>query len=323
MKALICEMCGSNDVVKQDGLYVCQNCGTKYTVEEARKMMIEGTVEVKGTVKIDDSIEFQNILELARRAKDSGNAEDALRYYEMMLVKDPNNWEANFYVLYYKAESSNKTNYRERLNAAKRLNVSLSFILGLAKKSVFDEKELEDALTEICSRCILLADTIYAKEGASMLYNLGDLIVEEFGDTYGALSEKVWKKGVRINGKMSGVKEQKEERKIMRIYTEKINKYDPSYSMPEYNWGCYVATAVYGSYNCPEVWTLRRFRDNTLDASWYGRTFIKTYYAISPALVKWFGETRWFKKMWRKPLDRMVSSLQRKGVESTPYQDKY
>ena len=25
--------------------------------------------------------------------------------------------------------------------------------------------------------------------------------------------------------------------------------------------GCYVATAVYGSYDCPEVWVLRRYRD--------------------------------------------------------------
>ena len=86
--------------------------------------------------------------------------------------------------------------------------------------------------------------------------------------------------------------------------------------------GCYIATAVYGSYNCPEVWTLRRFRDNTLDATWYGRTFIKTYYAISPTLVKWFGETSWFKKLWRTPLDKLVESLKRKGVEDSPYQDK-
>ena len=87
--------------------------------------------------------------------------------------------------------------------------------------------------------------------------------------------------------------------------------------------GCYVATAVYGSYNCPEVWTLRRFRDNTLDATWYGRAFIQTYYAISPTLVKWFGETSWFKKLWRRPLDKLVSSLKNKGVEDTPYNDKY
>lgn len=87
--------------------------------------------------------------------------------------------------------------------------------------------------------------------------------------------------------------------------------------------GCYVATSVYGSYDCPEVWTLRRFRDNTLDATWYGRLFIKTYYAISPTLVRWFGNTEWFRQMWKKPLDKMVNTLQEKGYESTPYNDKY
>lgn len=41
MKKLTCEMCGGNDLIKQDGVFVCQNCGTKYTVEEAKKMMKE------------------------------------------------------------------------------------------------------------------------------------------------------------------------------------------------------------------------------------------------------------------------------------------
>ncbi len=87
--------------------------------------------------------------------------------------------------------------------------------------------------------------------------------------------------------------------------------------------GCYVATAVYGSYDCPEVWTLRRFRDYTLDETFAGRAFIKTYYAISPTLVRWFGKTKWFKAIWKPVLDKMVSRLQQKGVQSTPYKDKY
>ena len=87
--------------------------------------------------------------------------------------------------------------------------------------------------------------------------------------------------------------------------------------------GCYVATAVYGSYDCPQVWTLRRYRDYRLDATWYGRLFIMLYYAISPALVKWFGHTEWFKKMWKGRLDRMVERLQNEGYEDTPYNDKY
>lgn len=86
--------------------------------------------------------------------------------------------------------------------------------------------------------------------------------------------------------------------------------------------GCYIATCVYGSYDCPEVWRLRRFRDNQLSKTWYGRTFIHTYYAISPTLVKWFGETEWFKKTWKAVIDRIVMKLKDKGFEDTPYADK-
>lgn len=82
--------------------------------------------------------------------------------------------------------------------------------------------------------------------------------------------------------------------------------------------GCYIATSVYGSYDCPQVWTLRRFRDFTLAETWYGRAFIRTYYAISPTLVKWFGHTEWFKRMWKGKLDRMVANLNAEGVEDTP-----
>ena len=85
--------------------------------------------------------------------------------------------------------------------------------------------------------------------------------------------------------------------------------------------GCYVATAVYGSYDCPEVWTLRRFRDHVLAQTWYGRLFIKLYYAVSPTAVKLFGDSDWFQNFWRGKLDSMVSNLQADGFESTPYQD--
>lgn len=87
--------------------------------------------------------------------------------------------------------------------------------------------------------------------------------------------------------------------------------------------GCYIATCVYGSYDCPEVWTLRRFRDYTLDSIWLGRLFIKCYYAISPTLVRWFGETKWFKTFWKTKLDKLVFRLNRDGVDNTAYTDKY
>lgn len=87
--------------------------------------------------------------------------------------------------------------------------------------------------------------------------------------------------------------------------------------------GCYIATCVYGSYDCPQVWTLRRYRDYTLDETWYGRLFIKCYYAVSPKLVKWFGNYAWFRKPWKKFLDSMVERLNSEGVADTKYSDKY
>lgn len=85
--------------------------------------------------------------------------------------------------------------------------------------------------------------------------------------------------------------------------------------------GCYIATAVYGSYDCPNVWTLRRYRDSVLAVNWYGRLFIHLYYAISPYLVKCLGTKSWFNVFWKKRLDRMVQKLRSQGIDDSPYQD--
>lgn len=87
--------------------------------------------------------------------------------------------------------------------------------------------------------------------------------------------------------------------------------------------GCYVATCVYGSYDCPEVWVLRRYRDNTLDNNFFGKVFIKFYYALSPILVKMFGKQNWFVYACKSILTKIVNKLQTKGIENTPYNDKY
>lgn len=110
---------------------------------------------------------------------------------------------------------------------------------------------------------------------------------------------------------------------------KKIKELDPDYVPAEINrtmeikGGCYIATCVYGSYDCPQVWTLRRFRDYTLDETWYGRLFIKCYYAVSPTLVKLFGNYEWFKKPWKKFLDNAVEHLKSDGYADTKYHDKY
>lgn len=92
-------------------------------------------------------------------------------------------------------------------------------------------------------------------------------------------------------------------------------------SSSESSGGCYIATAVYGSYDCPQVWVLRRFRDYRLAKTWYGRAFIKTYYTISPTLVRLFGNSSWFIGLWKPRLDKMVNTLKEEGFDDTPYHD--
>ena len=95
MKQLTCEMCGSTDLLKQDGVFVCQSCGCKYSVEEARKMMIEGTVDVSGsTVFIDNTKQIENDLKRAKQYEDEGNSRSAMEYYNKVLDADVDNVEA-------------------------------------------------------------------------------------------------------------------------------------------------------------------------------------------------------------------------------------
>ncbi|MDF2537327.1 MAG: Ribosomal protein [Herbinix sp.] len=86
--------------------------------------------------------------------------------------------------------------------------------------------------------------------------------------------------------------------------------------------GCYIASCIYGSYNCPAVWTLRRYRDYYLSNFLWGRCFIKIYYIISPKVVLLFGKTKWFHNFWRSILDRKIYKLKEKGYQDTPYKDQ-
>ena len=121
---------------------------------------------------------------------------------------------------------------------------------------------------------------------------------------------------------------------LKKIY-ERITEIDPNFEIPplpavefddfpkqQSSGGCYVATAVYGSYDCPEVWTLRRFRDNILAQNFFGRLFIHLYYSISPTIVRLFGKNVWFKNMWKPVLDKKVKELNNNGIDNSPYCDR-
>ena len=83
-------------------------------------------------------------------------------------------------------------------------------------------------------------------------------------------------------------------------------------SQPAKKEGCYIATAVYGSYDAPQVLTLRRFRDEVLARSAFGRWFIRTYYRLSPPIAERLKEAKFINGLVRSILDKLVSKLNSK-----------
>ena len=129
MNTLTCEMCGGTDLVKQDGYFVCQSCGCKYSIEEAKKMMIEGTVHVQGTVNIDNAPNIEKYLQIARRAKSNEDWEETRVYYDKVKEMIPGCVEAVFYSAYARVRLSIVSeNQNEQARAVEVLKKCFSFL---------------------------------------------------------------------------------------------------------------------------------------------------------------------------------------------------
>lgn len=90
------------------------------------------------------------------------------------------------------------------------------------------------------------------------------------------------------------------------------SNYSSSSSSNKHSEGCYIATAVYGDYEAPEVLVLRGFRDKFLKKYVLGRIFIKVYYALSPGLAKKLKKESTITKTIKKVLDRFVDKIKNK-----------
>ena len=362
MKNLTCEMCGSTDIIKQDGLFICTACGTKYSVEEAKKMMVE----------IDNTKKMTNLYERARKSLEVDDLEHAAEYYKQILDENPNDWEAYFYS--YLGEFTSFTNAQAGSVAEKLGNtIPAAYDMAIA------DCDAEEAITRIkiisektSNRLVNIAATgaslLRQYEGGNILLPTGKVHCDMYQNirptavntiascvlAYAPIEaklEEIIKNHSEIDKERckesllyirraryqianmqfepsGGVKEYLIKAELIHDYAKKINELDSSFEVPSVESktnssdGCYVATAVYGSYDCPQVWTLRRYRDNTLAKTWYGRAFIHTYYAISPSLVKYFGHTTLFQEFFKNKLDKMVNKLNSLGIEDTPYNDK-
>ena len=74
--------------------------------------------------------------------------------------------------------------------------------------------------------------------------------------------------------------------------------------------GCFIATACYGDYDAPEVLILRKYRDEKLAVTSFGRLFIETYYLVSPFFARTIEKSEFLKRVVRNYfLQKLIKSI--------------
>ena len=349
-----CPACGANLKINESakGELICPYCGSTYLVEKALNIVNNNIINNNdfsgANVVINQNAEaayIKQFLENARISLAKEDWEEVEKFYNMVKQYEPRNIEAVFFSSYGKARLSLlDSNFIKRQQVCDVFSKNISVIYDnydIAKSSNNQMliKKINLALLKMYSAKFVyteIADNntttddkektykLFAKMAVTFIENLKKIIKIDDQLTYWKLIYAQEKYLVTNTGLY--LSERLEHRNEALSIGNIIHEKDPDFVVdnipkPKLD-GCYIATCVYGSYDCPEVWTLRRYRDNTLASTWYGRAFIHIYYTISPTLVKWFGKTKWFKKIWKGKLDRMVEKLQAEGVENTPYDDK-
>lgn len=99
-----------------------------------------------------------------------------------------------------------------------------------------------------------------------------------------------------------------ENPKITEYYRESL-VYMKGLKLATNKEGCYIATAVYGDYDAPEVITLRKFRDQILSRNKIGKIFIKIYYKYSPKIADNMKEHSKFNSFVKLILNKFIAFL--------------
>ncbi|MBP1044415.1 hypothetical protein I6N95_25740 [Vagococcus sp. BWB3-3] len=361
MKKIVCELCGSNDFTKENGYWVCNHCQTKYTPEEAKKITVEGIVDVS----IDKTTDLHNFQKLAIQYYNSSDFEQAKKYYSKILEINPEDWQATFYYGICSSKLSNLASFKlmDSVNSAKNaINIILKADMQEKMKTehiieivsavnsvtisyqeiAFNHYnqywEMESSTTELIRRLQICSEAYtycfdlsrYFKLSISQFQiSLAENVISICIEICQFRKYKMYVKGTELEREyqLSLANRQK----YITIYQQKvafIKSIQPEYVPPRIEdrdmtkaQGCYIATSVYKTYDCSELWTLRRFRDETLNKSVVGRLFIKFYYLVSPKIIRVFGENKIFNGFCKLILDKFVKRLQLIGVSSTEYED--
>ena len=357
-KVITCEYCNQDfiiyDEMKDFMLKNAEQAGYEFEQGRHRAQKDAGLIPGKTQAVIDNSHKINNLYRLARRAFQEQDYKGAQKYYEQILLEQPDKWEPIFYAAYCKAYDSEIEDIERNVQLLK--NKLDSTIIFLKQDNETDkEKEIaniayliNDLVFHLDTQMVLSLEIHddpnkdYYEEDRddvdrheSLLELLDALIIRLAPYTenerivfykYRAKEQAVSIMISLVSYKDRVLVDSEDKRFRKRIEKEQLEiaAHNPNYKIEivPSKGACYVATAVYGSYDCPQVWVLRRFRDEVLLPMCCGRLFVKTYYAVSPTLLKHFGNNTIFKTFCITILDLFIKRLKIKGFSDKPYDYK-
>lgn len=250
-----CTQCGANievDDSKEAG--ICPHCGTAFVTEKA---INNYTINISTSV-FNEEMSMENIYLLARRAAENKNYDNAEKYYDMILLKDPNDWEANFGSVFYKSMQTSIENISEAaVDVFNNLETTFSLIQNISSRGE-EISAVKDVYTlAFGMACLFYENSVNTYneidsklknqyyEGhidrvtscCALLYRLGDMIDNYYhkNNVVGSLACNAWKEGISKNTEFYNNlfgKTKKQHKKIMKKYVKKIKEYEPSYHRP-------------------------------------------------------------------------------------------
>jgi len=274
-----CPSCGGpNTLLDSSTDQLCVFCGTGFVPQEVE----DNTTKIK-----PENDKTYNWMVMAETAKEGGDYEEAISYFNKILEEDSSHsasWFGKGTSIIWNSKlgdikmSEALTNYKNAIkfsrgkemkkNVAEEINSVIYTFYPNIKDHYEEFRGLDNSLIEFFDRFLILETGI--EFGLECDPNNVALI-----DNALFLLDDAIPSGPNFH----------------EIYNEKIEKYikakiilDPDWVAPDQRSGgrCFIATATMGDYNHPTVLQLRFFRDAYLLQRNWGRIFTQLYYQWGP-----------------------------------------
>lgn len=253
MGKIVCEVCGSDNLVKKDGLFVCSSCGTKYTLDEVRKQLAGDETSLQSQpsgISVSNKETLTNLYIVARRAWEDKQYEKAQKYYEQIGPQDPHNWEPEFYSRLSGCYLG--TVGEIQLNAIRATDCAITAIGMMENVEETDKAKVLDKIymdTQfVLASLYTSAKSVYQSADAMTKLHLLQGYVDQrisiskqfflLGDTVKKIDNKkpmgAWKLGIDIYSTViPEIKEKAGNIAIITPYIEEVKQLDPTYVPPK------------------------------------------------------------------------------------------